>query len=107
MPARMGGTAAGSRAGEGPLLLPQPYESDKLRSTTGECDAVPNMSAKASELNDPADLIARIMYRNNRMKTKLVEKDDPVAFVSLMTGFNRTDLRRLADVLGIPKTELP
>ncbi len=43
---------------------------------------MPNMSAKATELSDPVDLLARIAYRNERMKTKLAEKDDPVAFVS-------------------------
>lgn len=68
---------------------------------------MPNMSVKASELTDPAELLARVMYRNDRMKTKLSEKDDPVAFITLMAGYNTTDLRRLAEVLDIPVESLP
>jgi hypothetical protein len=68
---------------------------------------VPNMSAKASDLNDPGELLARIIYRNERMKTKLAEKTNPVAFITLMAGHNRSDLRRLAAVLDVPEDQLP
>lgn len=64
------------------------------------------MSAKASELTDPADLLGRVIYRNQRMMTKLADKDDPVAFVMLMAGHNKADLRRLAEVLGLDADEL-
>jgi hypothetical protein len=47
-----------------------------------------------------AALLERIAYRNDRMLDHLAEKDDPVAFVRLMGGQNRTDLRRLAELLG-------
>jgi len=41
------------------------------------------MSAKPSDISDPA------------------ENDDPVAFISLMAGYNKTDLRRLAELVGV------
>ena len=58
------------------------------------------MSAKASEIEDPCEMLERIVYRNARMLDRLGEKDDSVAFVRLMAGHNRTDLRRLAELLG-------
>lgn len=61
---------------------------------------MPNMSAKAAEIDDPSELLERVIYRNARMLDRLAEKDDPVTFVRLMAGYNRTDLRRLADLLG-------
>lgn len=61
---------------------------------------MPNMSAKASEVEDPREMLERIVYRNARMLDRLADKDDPVAFVRLMAGHNRTDLRRLAELLG-------
>jgi hypothetical protein len=61
---------------------------------------MPNMSAKASEIEDPREMLERIVYRNARMLDRLGDKDDPVAFVRLMAGHNRTDLRRLAELLG-------
>ena len=62
---------------------------------------MPNMRAKAADIQDPGDLLQRIVYRNNRMLTRLDDKDDPVAFVKLMGGHNKTDLRRLAEILDI------
>jgi hypothetical protein len=61
---------------------------------------MPNMSSKASEIEDPCEMLERIVYRNARMLDRLGEKDDPVAFVRLMAGHSRTDLRRLAELLG-------
>jgi hypothetical protein len=65
----------------------------------GDHQLMPNMSAKAADLNDPCEMLERIIYRNARMLDRLDEKDDPVAFVRLMAGHNRTDLRRLAELL--------
>jgi hypothetical protein len=64
--------------------------------------AVPNArhEFQSSGLTDPTALLERIAYRNDRMLDHLAEKDDPVAFVRLMGGHNRTDLRRLAELLG-------
>ena len=60
---------------------------------------MPKMSAKATDLKDPTELLERVIYRNARMLDRLTDKDDPVAFVRLMAGHNRTDLRRLAELL--------
>ena len=62
---------------------------------------MPNMRAKASDINDPGEMLERIIYRNARMLDRLGDKDDPVAFVRLMAGHNRTDLRRLAALLDV------
>lgn len=57
------------------------------------------MNLKASEIEDPAELVARVLYRTERLLDKLGEKDDPVAFVRLMAGHNKTDLRRAHTLL--------
>lgn len=62
---------------------------------------MPNMSGQSAEISDPALLLSRIMYRNERMKTELGEKNDPVKFIKLMAGHNKTELRRLANVLNL------
>ena len=67
---------------------------------------MPNMSAKASDLDDPSEMLERIIYRNARMLDRLGNKNDPVAFVRLMAGHNRTDLRRLAQLLDYDITGL-
>jgi hypothetical protein len=67
---------------------------------------MPNMSSKAAEIDDPFELLERVIYRNARMLDRLGDKDDPVAFVRLMAGHNRTDLRRLAELLGYDLTGL-
>jgi hypothetical protein len=59
------------------------------------------MSSKASEIDDATELVKRIAYRNARMLDRLSDKDDPVAFVRLMAGHNRSDLRRLGEILDI------
>jgi hypothetical protein len=46
-------------------------------------------------------MLERMIYRNARMLDRLGDKDDPVAFVRLMAGHNRTDLRRLAALLDV------
>ncbi len=61
---------------------------------------MPNMSAKASEIDDPLMLVERVAYRTDRLLDKLSEKDDPVAFVRLMAGHNRTDLRRALELMS-------
>jgi hypothetical protein len=62
---------------------------------------MPNMSTKAAEIVDAGELLERIAYRNARMLDRLGDKDDPVAFVRLMSGHNRSDLRRLAEILEV------
>ena len=64
------------------------------------------MSAKASEVHDAGELLERIIYRNARLLDRLGDKDDPVAFVRVMAGDNRTDLRRLAELLNYDVSHL-
>lgn len=61
---------------------------------------MPNMNAKASEITNPKELIERVAYRTERLLDKLGEKDDPVAFVRLMAGHNKTDLGRALQLLA-------
>lgn len=61
---------------------------------------MPEMSLKASEINDPRELIERVAYRTERLLNRLGEKDDPVAFVRLMAGYTKTDLRRALELMG-------
>lgn len=67
---------------------------------------MPNMSSKASEIEDAGELVERIAYRNARMLDRLGDKDDPVAFVRLMAGHNRSDLRRLGEILDVDLSAL-
>jgi hypothetical protein len=55
---------------------------------------MPEMSLKASDIDNPRVLIERVAYRTERLLDRLDDKDDPVAFVRLMAGHNKTDLRR-------------
>jgi hypothetical protein len=45
-------------------------------------------------------MLERIVCRNARMLDRLGDKDDPSAFVRLIAGDNRTDLRRLAQLMS-------
>ena len=60
---------------------------------------MPEMSLKASEIDEPRVLIERVTYRTERLLDRLDDKDDPVAFVRLMAGHNKTDLRRALDLI--------
>jgi hypothetical protein len=60
---------------------------------------MPNMSTKGSEIDDPGEMLERVIYRNARMLDRLGTHADPVTFVRLMAGRNRSDLRRLAELL--------
>lgn len=65
---------------------------------------MPNMGAKAADISDPLELLERIAYRNDRLAKNSAEKEDPVAFVKLMCGFNRSDLNRLKTLLDVGST---
>lgn len=58
------------------------------------------MSRKASEIDDPIALIERVAYRTERMLDKIDEKDDPAAFVRIMAGHNRADLKRALELMA-------
>jgi hypothetical protein len=66
---------------------------------------MPDMNAKASEIIEPRVLIDRVAYRNERLLEKLAEKEDPVAFVRIMAGYNKTDLNRALRLLPVPGAE--
>lgn len=61
---------------------------------------MPNMSLKAEEIDTPLTLVERVAYRTERLLDKLDGKDDPVAFVRLMAGHNRADLRRTVELMS-------
>ena len=58
------------------------------------------MSRKASDIDEPHILLDRALYRTTRLLDRLEGKDDPIAFVRLMAGHNKTDLRRALQLLG-------
>jgi alkylated DNA nucleotide flippase Atl1 len=60
----------------------------------------PNMNLKASEIDDPMMLVTRVAYRTKRMLDKIDEKDDPAAFVRIMAGHDRADLRRTIELIS-------
>jgi hypothetical protein len=62
---------------------------------------MPNMS----EISDPIVLIERAACRTRRLLDRLDEKDDPVAFVRLMAGHNKTDLARALELMTAPAAE--
>jgi hypothetical protein len=66
---------------------------------------MPDMNAKASEIIEPRILIDRVAYRNERLLEKLAEKEDPVAFVRIMAGYNKTDLNRALRLLPVSGAE--
>ena len=61
--------------------------------------SMPNMSLKANEIDDPMMLVERVAYRTKRMLNKIDEKDDPAAFVRIMAGHDRADLRRMIELM--------
>jgi alkylated DNA nucleotide flippase Atl1 len=65
-------------------------------------EPMPNMGRKASEIDDPVMLISRVAYRTMRMLDKIDEKDDPAAFVRIMAGHDRADLRRAIELMTNP-----
>lgn len=65
---------------------------------------MPQMSLKASDIDDPRVLLDRVAYRTDRLLDRLDDKDDPVAFVRLMAGHNRTDLRRALELIDASRS---
>ncbi|HTC61118.1 MAG TPA: hypothetical protein VK691_13530 [Solirubrobacteraceae bacterium] len=60
-----------------------------------------NLSVKASEINNPAEMLERIAYRNRRIITRVHTHDDPAAFAKNMASRTRSDIKRLAELLEI------
>jgi hypothetical protein len=61
---------------------------------------MPNMSLKASEISDPLVLVERVAYRTQRLLDKIDEKPNPAAFVHLMAGHDRADLKRALELMS-------
>lgn len=61
---------------------------------------MPDLTSRASEIDDPRVLVDRAAYRTSRLLDRLDEKDDPVAFVRLMAGHNKTDLSRALELMS-------
>ncbi len=61
---------------------------------------MPNMSLKASEISDPIALVERVTYRTERLLDKIDQKTDPAAFVRLMAGHDRADLKRALELMS-------
>jgi hypothetical protein len=82
------------------VLSQPPAEAVRQTQHVGErSKTMPEMSLKASEIDEPRVLIERVTYRTERLLDRLDDKDDPVAFVRLMAGHNKTDLRRALDLI--------
>ncbi len=61
---------------------------------------MPDLDTAPDEIGDPKQLLERIAYRNARLLDRLGPEEDPVVFVHEVALTNRTDIRRLAEVLG-------
>jgi ribosomal protein L32E len=59
------------------------------------------MNVKASEITDPAEMLERIAYRNKRIITRVDGHDDAAAFAKHLASRTRSDIKRLAELLGI------
>jgi hypothetical protein len=66
---------------------------------------MPNLSVKAAEIDDPGEMLRRIAYRNHRIITRTAENDDPAAFAKNMASRTRSDIRHLANTLGVELDE--
>jgi hypothetical protein len=67
---------------------------------------MPDLDTDAAEIDDPQVLLERIAYRNARLLDRCGNEDDPVYFVHGVAGVNRSDIRRLAEVLGYDLSDL-
>jgi hypothetical protein len=64
---------------------------------------MPNLSVKARNITDPMMLVRRVAYRNERMRTRLFRHGsdaDKLAFITILSGHNKSDLNRLGELLG-------
>jgi hypothetical protein len=70
----------------------------------GSLALMANLSKKAADITDPVEMLRRIAYRNERIITRTHTHDDPGAFAKNMASRTRSDIKRLAELLGV---ELP
>jgi hypothetical protein len=62
---------------------------------------VPNLRDEATAIKDPAVMLERIAYRNRRIITRVDRHKDPASFAKQLASRTRSDIQRLADLLGI------
>jgi hypothetical protein len=62
---------------------------------------VARLNVKATEITDPAEMLERIAYRNKRIITRVDRHDDPATFAKHLASRTRSDIKRLAELLGI------
>jgi hypothetical protein len=63
-----------------------------------------NRNTKAADVTDPGEMLRRIADRNERIITRSDKHDDPASFAKHLASRTRSDLKRLAELLGV---ELP
>ena len=70
-------------------------------------DSLPDMAARAAEIDDPEVLLHRVLYRNGRMAQLFRDRDgesQPLSetkrALSALIGSNRIDLYRLEELLA-------
>jgi hypothetical protein len=67
---------------------------------------MPNLSVKAADVTDPAVMLERIEYRHHRLITRVGQNGkEPVSFSKDLAGRTRSDIRRLAALLGVELDE--
>jgi hypothetical protein len=65
-----------------------------------------NLNKKAADITDPAVMLKRIAYRNHRLITRVgVNGKEPVSFSKHLAGRTQSDIRRLAELLGVELDE--
>jgi hypothetical protein len=62
---------------------------------------VARLNVKATDITDPAEMLERIAYRNKRIISRVDRHDDPAAFAKHLASRTRSDIKRLAELLGI------
>lgn len=68
-------------------------------------DSVPDMTARADEIDDPEVLVHRVLYRNGRLGQLFRDGDprplgDAKRALVALAGSNRADLYRLEELLA-------
>jgi hypothetical protein len=64
---------------------------------------MPNLNVRARDITDPMMLLKRVAYRNERMRTRLFRHGsdaDKLAFITILSGHNKSDLNRLEELLA-------
>jgi hypothetical protein len=67
---------------------------------------MPNLSVKATEIDDPGEMLRRIAYRNHRIITRVGKNGkEPVSFSRNLASRTRSDIRHLANLFDVDLDE--